>query len=130
MSSPRATTSTLSNRDERNSFWKNPSKPLQVAEPSLTSRTNNPALEREMQIFINTLFHSNVIFTVKAGDSIENLKSKIQDRFGYPPDQQRISYCGKGLQDGRSLADYNIQKEANLKLIIEIPRVPSDENSK
>ena len=71
-----------------------------------------------MQIFVKTLTGKTITLAVEAGDTVAAVKQMIFEQEGIPPDQQRLIFSGKQLEDSRTMSDYRVEADATLHLVL------------
>ena len=83
-----------------------------------------------MQIFVKTLSGKTITLEVEPNDSVDAIKVKIQEKEGCAPEKQKLVFAGKELENGKTLSDYNIQKESTLHLVLKQPEPEARQNER
>ena len=73
-----------------------------------------------MRIYLKTLTGHVYDFEVDPNETIYDLKQKIQEKVGIPPDQQRLAYAGKQLEEDKTFLDYNIPNDSNIHMVLRL----------
>lgn len=102
--------------------WGNPSlSPALVRTPTASAESVVNMIPRGgMQLFVKTLAGKTVSIEVEEGESIEDVKAKIAEKEGIPPEQQRLIFGGQQLQDAKTLDDYDVGDDATLHLVLRL----------
>ena len=101
-------------------------KVMGVNSPNEENSNSNEALDKEIQIFVKTLTGKCLTFTIKPSDTIDLLKSKIQDKEGIPPDKMRLVFGHSQLEDSFRIADYGIQNGSTVHLVLRLGAIDND----